>query len=168
MEMIWNKWMPWAWVAMLFGYRFPKEGDYPEVPEGFYRLSVAPRAGHAAKDVLKQFGKVFSDKMGDGDTQLNREDLSLRVSDYFDFINDGDLWGARTFAAQYFTFELDLDEREKALKQLKGCNALKVVRDEVKAIQEDAAAQARWRSRNQYYDEVAEALSFEDMEAENA
>jgi hypothetical protein len=166
MEIIWNKWMPWVWVAMMFGYRFPEKSDLPDVPEGYYRLTVVPRLGHAAKEIVKQFGKVFNDKMNGGqqDAARNREEISMRVADYFDLLHDGLPWEKSDFMAKYFTFELTLQEREQALKQLKGCNGLKVVMDEVQAVKEDAEREARWRKREQYYQDVA--VYFDEMELE--
>lgn len=171
MEMLWNKWCPWAWPFMLFGYRFALPDSFPEVPDDRYRLTIGPRAGHNAKEVVKQMCKVFNDKMDvpshfDG---TSREYLAALVADYFDMVNgvDGyvDMYDINEWCASNFTFELiinkdeGVDERAEALKQLKGCNALRIVVDEVVELQKDAETRARWRTRQQYFSDVAERLN---------
>ena len=169
MEMFWNKWCPWAWPFMLAGYRFPIPGEFPEVPDDRYRLTVAPRAGHTSKEVVKQVCKVFNNKMDlmDVPAQFDtvREYLAALVADYFDMVNDVDgyvdTYSLSRWCAQNFTFELvinkeeGVDERAEALKQLKGCNALRIVNDEVLELQEDAENRARWARRSDYYEDVA-------------
>lgn len=180
MEMLFSKWNILFWPFYILGWKpWAKDGDdgfgYIDIPDGYYRLTVAPRTGHTAKEVCKQMAKVFNDKMDTPPGFDNtREWLNLKVCEFFEIKDSAQTWGGfhdlHRFTVDTFSFQVTPEEREEALKQLKGCNALKIVFDEVKRMQDGAVEDAKWRYRDNYeeaaFDKLEEDPDFFNEQSE--